>query len=343
MSDNNDLASKIAQAKLRLPLKDLLERLGFPNSAKTTAHCPFSWHEDKHPSFSVFRGEHGWQWICFAGCGGGDEITFLSTLNGISRSDAICVYLEMAGFPRLRPPASREYPESRCVSASPASRVSLVSLVSKGQGGDAVTDEELMKLAARHACRGRKSTGKRRFKLAQDLAGVQERIGRSLVIAELKIAAYEWYRLSEPYLDLKESREDHLMALTAEIGKVLHPTGTSVVKEALQKAAKLALDQLPMIPEYPDAPEELRRLAAVHREIWQANGGKQYLLSYRDAASVVLDMHAQKAHHMTLVLQRFGLIKIISKGKPGANSGLAAEFLYLLSQSEDADEEPLDL
>ena len=92
----------------------------------------------------------------------------------------------------------------------------LVCLVSEGQRAGAVTDQELTQLAARHACRGRKGPKKRRFKLAQDLAGVQERIGRGLVIAELKIAAYEWYRLSEPYLDQQETRDDHLMSLIAE-------------------------------------------------------------------------------------------------------------------------------
>ncbi len=85
MSDHDDLVSKIAQAKLRLPLPELLAKLGLSDHAKKSARCPFPGHEDRHPSFSVFKGTDGfWHWQCFAGCGEGDEITFLSQVRGTS-------------------------------------------------------------------------------------------------------------------------------------------------------------------------------------------------------------------------------------------------------------------
>jgi hypothetical protein len=259
MSNHDDLQSKIAEAKLRLPLPELFAKLGLSDHAKRSARCPFPGHEDKHPSFSVFKGNDGfWHWKCHAGCGEGDEITFLSQFKGISRREAISDYLEMAGFPRSRPPVPREYPESRCVAAFPASRAlpefpaspasleslesleSPVSLVSEGQAAQGDMEPELKKLAARNACTNRTRTERRRFKLAQDLATVEKRTGKQLTLEQLRIAAYEWYRLSQPFLNVKNSCEDHLTALVAEIGKVRFPTGENRLATAIEKASQLS-------------------------------------------------------------------------------------------------------
>src|SRR5262245_15820680 len=129
-ADNDDLRQKIDEAKLRLPLPQLLETLGLGAHAKKSARCPFPDHEDKRPSFSVFQGEDGfWHYMCFSKCGDGDEILFLSKLQGLSLTDAISLYLDMAGFPPSRRPKSHEYAESR---RSPECPVSLVSPVSNG-------------------------------------------------------------------------------------------------------------------------------------------------------------------------------------------------------------------
>jgi hypothetical protein len=109
MSDHSDLRQKIDDAKNRLPLPELMAREGFGDRAKKTAHCPF--HEDEHKSFSVFKGEDGfWHWKCHAGCGDGDEIMFLRKLKNLSLTEAMNLYLEMAGYPGHRP-ESREYPK----------------------------------------------------------------------------------------------------------------------------------------------------------------------------------------------------------------------------------------
>jgi hypothetical protein len=72
-----------------------MEELGLGEHVKKNARCPF--HEDRNPSFSVFQAEGGWFFKCHAGCGTGDEITFLEKHQGITRSEAIRQYLEMAG------------------------------------------------------------------------------------------------------------------------------------------------------------------------------------------------------------------------------------------------------
>jgi hypothetical protein len=72
-----------------------MEELGLGEHAKKNARCPF--HEDRNPSFSVFQSEGGWFFKCHAGCGTGDEINFLEKYQGITRSEAIRQYLDMAG------------------------------------------------------------------------------------------------------------------------------------------------------------------------------------------------------------------------------------------------------
>src|SRR5215469_9252333 len=145
-TENAELRAKIDQAKQRLPLPELMKRLGLAEHAKKSARCPF--HHDEHPSFSVFHSKDGkgWQWKCHVGCGYGDEIAFLVKHFGISRREAIQRYLDLAGFPARRPPESREYPKSPDSPDSPkspecpvslVSPVSPVSPVSEGQALDA--------------------------------------------------------------------------------------------------------------------------------------------------------------------------------------------------------------
>jgi len=97
---NDDLA----EAKPRLPLPTLLHQLGLGDHAKKTAPCPIPGHDDQHNSFSAFCNERGlWFWKCFAGCGEGDEITFLEKYFNISNAEAIARYKKMV-FGVARPP-----------------------------------------------------------------------------------------------------------------------------------------------------------------------------------------------------------------------------------------------
>jgi hypothetical protein len=145
--DNAELRTKIDTAKSRLPLPDLMRRLGYDEkNIGKTALCPF--HDDHKPSFSVFQKNGAWFHQCFVGCSSGDEIAFLVKHFNISRREAIKRYLEMAGFPPRRGSESREYP---------ACPVSPVSPVSEGQtvaaiGVVDVLHTELKALAARNAC-----------------------------------------------------------------------------------------------------------------------------------------------------------------------------------------------
>lgn len=94
---------QLAAAKQRLPLSALMARLGFGESAKKSARCPF--HEDSDASFSLYVGEGGEErWKCFASCGQGDAIDFLARHQGLNNGDACREYLRLAGL--TPPPAA---------------------------------------------------------------------------------------------------------------------------------------------------------------------------------------------------------------------------------------------
>src|SRR5215469_13775307 len=189
-TENADLRAKIDEAKRRLPLPELMSQLGFGEYAKKSARC--LWHDDQHPSFSVFKGDDGfWHYKCFVcDSSGGDEIGFLVKHFNISRREAIRRYLDRAGFLARRRRKSREYPKSPqslsvLVSESPKSREYPVSPVSNGQtvaqhqlGPE--LQAELKALAARNACTGRTRPEDSSWQLARDLKAVAKRIDRKL-------------------------------------------------------------------------------------------------------------------------------------------------------------------
>jgi hypothetical protein len=125
----------------------LMTKLGLGEHAKKSARCCF--HDDQRNSFSVWQRDGAWFWKCHAGCGEGDEISFPRKLKGLSQTDAVSLFLKMAGFPPRVPPKSHEYLQSRecreCPQSpkSPECHVCLVYPVSNGQG----IEEELKDLA----------------------------------------------------------------------------------------------------------------------------------------------------------------------------------------------------
>ena len=328
----NDLRQKIDEAKRRLPLPQLMEKEGLGDRAKKTAHCPF--HDDHRKSFSVFkRGDGFWHWKCFTGCGNGDEIMFLRKRKGLSSTEAISLYLDMAGFPPRLSHRSHEYPQSpqsherpEC-HKSPKSPVFPVYPVSNGQG----LQKALKELGARNACNERITAKKALWQLARDLRALEKQIGRKLSNSELMLVFDEWHRLSQPFLDPAKTRDDYLEAFLAKPAKVRIPTGEGdTLNKALETVAKLSPDELPVIPEIPHASERLRRVAALHRELSRLCGGKTYFLTCRDTAKVFPGLRHQAAWNINDALAQLGVVKVVRAGDPHPG-GRASQFRYLLA------------
>ena len=345
-TENAELRTKIDAAKARLPVPELMRRLSYEEKhIGESAYCPF--HSDKHKSFSVFHSNNGkgWQWKCFAGCGYGDEIAFLVKHFNISRREAIRQYLEMAGFPSRSAHASREYPKcpdspnSHESPEFPESHVYPVFPVSNGQALNGKLEKALRALGADKACKARNTERKALWKLTRDLKALEKGLRRELEVPEIMPAFDEWHRRSQRFLDAAKTRDDYLAELVAGLPKVRVPIGEGdTIRKALEAVSKLPASELPVIPGMPGTPESWRRLAALHHELSRFCRGKAYFLSYRDAAKVCDGLTHQKAYNISLALDRLGVIKILRKGKAGLNSGKAAEFQYLLSQSENGAE-----
>jgi len=348
MSENKDLSEKIAQAKSRLPLPQLMQQLGLGEHAKKCARCPFDGHEDKHPSFSVFQGSDGfWHFNCFSRCGDGDEITFLSKLRALPLDEAISLYLEMAGFPRTCLPKSRECHKSPVSPESPKCPeypeypeypVSHGHPMSNGQVSekDLLAEKDLKGLAARNACTACNTAKKRRWKLLRDLRAVELRHG-ALDTTELMLSFDEWYRLSKQFLDPAKTREDYLAAFLAEFGKVRVPTGEGdTIEKALAAISKFSPSQLPVIPGTAAPPEGWRRIAALHRELSRRSANGIYFLTCRHAAKAVPGLSHQAAYNINLALAQLGVVEIIHRGDARPTGGRASQFRYLLSQTENA-------
>ena len=93
-SDTTSHGLTIEECKAILPLPELMASYGDSARAKKSACCPF--HADSSPSFGVNKDKHGkWLFNCFAGCGGGDEITYIAKKENLSNGDAIRRYREL--------------------------------------------------------------------------------------------------------------------------------------------------------------------------------------------------------------------------------------------------------
>jgi hypothetical protein len=92
----DSFAENIKCAKLLLPLEEMLDRLQDWDLCVGEKRCPF--HKDTSPSFSMFTKDDNQYWKCHAGCGAGDQITYLEIKFSLTRGEAIRLFLEMAGI-----------------------------------------------------------------------------------------------------------------------------------------------------------------------------------------------------------------------------------------------------
>jgi len=185
-----------------------------------------------------------------------------------------------------------------------------------------------------------RTSEKKRFQLLRGLIAIQERDGRKLSNAEVTLAIEEWYRLSQSVLDPEETLEHHLLRGLAELRKVKVALGKEVVSQAVEVVLKLLVSALPVIPGMPNAPESLRRIAALHRELSQRSTekDKRYFLGCRDAAKAHPGLSKSEAAIINNALVQLGIIEVLRRGEqiPG---GLASEFRYLLSHDESPDDD----
>ena len=87
----------IEEARQRLPLPDLMAKLGLGDYAKSKSKSPF--RDEKNASFGIYNTNGRWRWKDHGTGEGGDEIDFLAKLENKSNHDAMLAYAELAGMP----------------------------------------------------------------------------------------------------------------------------------------------------------------------------------------------------------------------------------------------------
>ena len=87
----------IEEARQRLPLPDLMVKLGLGDHAKPKARSPF--REEKNASFGIYTANGRWRWKDHGTGEGGDEIDFIAKLENKSNQEAMLVYADLAGMP----------------------------------------------------------------------------------------------------------------------------------------------------------------------------------------------------------------------------------------------------
>lgn len=126
----------IEEARQRLPLPELMVKLGLGDYAKSKSKSPF--RDEKTPSFGIYNLDGRWRWKDHGTGEGGDEIDFLAKLENKSNHDAMLAYSELAGMPihEKRPESARFKIKTSTPTASDWSKYKT-----------AATDEFLQKLA----------------------------------------------------------------------------------------------------------------------------------------------------------------------------------------------------
>ena len=164
-----------------------------------------------------------------------------------------------------------------------------------------------------------------RWQLARDARAVELAIGRELTIAESTLMLDQWCRCS--ILDSRK-RDDHLAAFLIEVRKVRVATGEGdTVNKAVDRVSKLSSSELVQIPAIPNAPENWRRAATMHREMFRLTGRTVYFLSCRDTAKISLDLSHQTANNINSILVRQRVIEIVERG----DAQRAIRYRYLLA------------
>jgi len=165
-------------------------------------------------------------------------------------------------------------------------------------------------LAAQCQCMAPRTSDKKRFQLLRGLIAIQERDGRKLSNGEVTLAIEEWHRLSQSVLNPEETLEHHLLRGLAELRKVKVALGKEVVSQAVEVVLRLPVSELPEIPGMPNAPENLRRIAALHLELSRRSTkkDKRYFLGCRDSAKAHPGLSKTEAAIINRALIQVGVI-----------------------------------
>jgi 5S rRNA maturation endonuclease (ribonuclease M5) len=188
---------------------------------------------------------------------------------------------------------------------------------------------ELFEIANSLACREKGKGHRQQFQLARYVRRLEMETGRPLNNDELRAVHRHWFSASTA-LPAEATEAEAFGEFIDRLRKVRILPGTTgdTLRLAKQRARALPL---PEIPGFIDAPDSMRKIAALHRELQRATGDVPHFLTAEDAREFAALKHKIKAHRIQLRLadDRLGVLRCVKRGDP-RKGGKPTVWLYLL-------------
>jgi len=188
---------------------------------------------------------------------------------------------------------------------------------------------DLFEVAVSHACHEKGKGHREQFELARYVRRFEIETGRRLNNDQLRAVHQRWFSASTA-LPAETTEAEAFGDFIDRLRKVRIIPGTA--GDTLQLAKERARTlPLPEIPGFPDAPEPMRRIAALHRELQRVTNTAPHFCTAEDAREFAALKHKIEAHRIQqrLADDRFGVLRCV---KPGDRhkGGKPTLWLYLV-------------
>jgi hypothetical protein len=199
----------------------------------------------------------------------------------------------------------------------------------RGEEKEKTSIDTLLEVANSLACREKGKGHRSQFELARHVRRLEIENGQPLHNDELRAVHQCWFSASTA-LPAETTEAEAFGDFIDRLRKVRIIPGTA--GDTLQLAKERVLTfPLPEIPGFPDAPQAMRRIAALHCELQRAAGNAPHFLTAEDAGAFSGLKHKIQANRIQwrLADERFGVLRCV---KPGDQhrGGKPTLWLYLL-------------
>ena len=188
---------------------------------------------------------------------------------------------------------------------------------------------DLFEIANSLACRENGKGHRAQFQLARYVRRLEAEKGQPLNSNKLRAVHRCWFSASSA-LPVEATEAAAFAEFIDRLRKVRIIPGTAgdTLSLAKQRACTLPL---PEIPGFPDAPEPMRRIAALHCELQRATGNAPHFLTAEDAGTFAGLKHKIQANRIQwrLADDRLGVLRCVKRGDRH-KGGKPTLWLYLL-------------
>ncbi len=198
----------------------------------------------------------------------------------------------------------------------------------RGEEKGKISIESLLEIADSVACHEKGKAHSLQFELARNVRRFEMEHGR-LSNNELRRIHRRWFSASTA-LPMELTEVESFGDFIDRLRKVRIIPGTTGDTLLLAKERALSLP-LPAIPGFIDAPDSMRKIAALHRELQRASNSAPHFCTAEHAREFAGLKHKIEAHRIQLRLadDRMGVLRCVKRGDPH-KGGRPTLWLFLL-------------